>query len=293
MLDNLTQHLHVIENRLKTLFNEREIHHALLLNESMRYSIFPGGKRLRPILLLEFGRLIGNTYDDAYLDFACAVELIHSYSLVHDDLPCMDDDDMRRGQPSTHVKYGEAGAVLAGDALLTSAFELMLRNSDRCPARLAAAYELATASGREGMIAGQAMDLISEPIHFSNLKALEKISMLKTAALIRASCLCGLILGGEQRAERIQAASEFGINFGLAFQIRDDLLDAIGNETALGKPIGSDGKASKFTFFNLLGFETCVERVEKHTQIAIDALNVFNNADELIKMVLKMRERVS
>lgn len=237
------------------------------LFESMRYSLAAGGKRLRPVLLLKFAEAGGLERVRA-MDFACAIEIIHTYSLIHDDLPCMDDDDLRRGRPSNHIVYGYAGAMLAGDALLNAAFELML-GCRSVPAEdvLAAAACIAESSGRRGMILGQSLDLADAA---EDPAARERLSSLKTGAIISGACRAGLLLAGVRDEKLISAAGIYAENIGIAFQIRDDVLDVTSNSETLGKPVGSDSE--KTTFVGLLGIENAQKRIDELTDAAISAV---------------------
>ena len=244
------------------------------VREAMRYSLLSGGKRIRPILTLAFCEACGGEALSA-LPFACAVEMIHTYSLIHDDMPCMDDDDLRRGRPTNHKVYGEATAVLAGDALLTAAFEWMLDPSVTLPPErvLEAAGVLARAAGAQGMVGGQVLDMAGEG-HAMGLTEVEELQRLKTGALIRAAAEMGCVLAGgtgEQRA----AVCRYAERIGLAFQIQDDILDVVGDEATLGKPVGSDAKSEKNTFVTLKGLEECRRLVDKLTGEAVEALALF------------------
>ena len=242
--------------------------------EAMAYACKDGGKRLRPMLVLEFCRLCGGDPAQA-MPFAAAIEMIHCYSLVHDDLPCMDNSLMRRGRPSTHAVYGETMALLAGDGLLTLAFETMLRPENRAdlpPERaLGAASALADAAGIEGMVGGQVIDLQSEgkSIDLSTLEALQEG---KTAALLIAACVMGARLAGATPAQE-QAARQFGENLGLAFQIVDDILDVTATAQELGKPVGSDADNGKVTYVSLLGLEEARRLAAQRTETALAALD--------------------
>ncbi len=203
--------------------------------------------------------------------------MIHTYSLIHDDLPCMDDDDLRRGRPTNHKVYGEATAVLAGDGLLTAAFEWMLDPSvDLPPERvLEAAGVLARAAGAQGMVGGQVLDMAGEG-HAMGLAEVEELQRLKTGALIRAAAEMGCVLAGGSEAQR-QAVCRYAERIGLAFQIQDDILDVVGDEATLGKPVGSDAKSEKNTFVTLKGLEECRRLVEKLTGEAVEALSIFGS----------------
>ena len=242
-----------IEEALKGyLPQEKDLRKTLFA--SMEYSLMAGGKRLRPQLVLEFCRLCGGREEQA-MPFACAVEMIHSYSLIHDDLPCMDDDDLRRGKPTNHKVYGEAAALLAGDALLTLAFETMLSPESvqavGAGRAAAAAGELARAAGAHGMVGGQIIDLESEGKQVP-LEVLEKMDEGKTGALILAACRMGCILAGASEDQK-KAAEVYARSIGLAFQIEDDLLDVTGDAALLGKNTGMDSAREKSTYVSPAG----------------------------------------
>lgn len=221
--------------------------------EALRYSLLGGGKRLRAALLLAFYQVCGGEGEKA-LPFASALEMVHAYSLIHDDLPCMDDDDLRRGKPSCHIAFGEATALLAGDALLTHAFDHML-HADMEPQRLlAAAGCLSRAIGVYGMIGGQVMDLANESSPDITEQRLMDTDALKTGALISAACEMGCILAGASEEKRT-AAKEYAAKIGLAFQITDDILDQCSTTEELGKPVGSDEESKKATYASLYGIE--------------------------------------
>lgn len=248
--------------------------------EAMAYSLEAGGKRLRPMLALEFCRLAGGEPEKA-MPFACAVEMIHTYSLIHDDLPCMDNDDMRRGKPSCHKAFGEATALLAGDALLTKAFE-MLSKAELPPERIVkAAAILSRCAGIDGMIGGQAVDLLNE-VQAPDFSTLELTCRLKTAALLQAACLLGTAAAGsDQMADK---AREYGLNLGLAFQIVDDILDVTGDSALLGKPVGSDAENGKTTFVTLCGLEKARELAEKYSRGAVEVLAQIPGSEDLSRL---------
>lgn len=237
---------------------------------SMRYSLLAGGKRLRPLFVLEFCRLCGGDYHKA-LPFAAAVEMVHTYSLIHDDLPCMDNDDFRRGNPTNHKVYGEAIAVLAGDALLTAAFSYIAQADLSAEARIQAVQVLSACAGELGMVGGQVLDIESEKRQCTAQEVID-IQSRKTGALIRCACLLGVIAANGS-AQQMQSAQVFADHLGLAFQIRDDMLDVIGNAQELGKSVGTD--AVKNTFVQLYGLDVCDKMVMEHTQQAVDALDTF------------------
>ncbi len=248
--------------------------------EAMAYSLKNGGKRIRPMLTLEFCRACGGDYMSA-IPFALGAEMIHTYSLIHDDLPCLDNDDMRRGKPSSHKAFGEATALLAGDALLTYAFETVLSAPDVSADKKArAGFELAKAAGCSGMIAGQVMDVANEGREalFDEIRATDR---LKTGELIRVSALMGCIAAGADD-EKIKAAETYCKNIGLAFQIVDDILDVTSDEETLGKPIGSDSANQKSTYVSLMGLEESAAFAEKLTEEAKAALNIFGSEGEFL-----------
>ena len=246
--------------------------------EAMKYSLVNGGKRLRPVLCLEFAKACGGDRFDA-LDFACAVEYIHTYSLIHDDLPCMDDDDMRRGKPSCHKQFGEATALLAGDALLTHAFQIVA-GAELDDSKIALACGLlAQNAGVQGMVGGQVIDLKYES-ESPDLRQLLSVHRLKTGALISAACLLGCIAAGADD-KKIAAASAYAYDLGVAFQIKDDILDVTGSSEELGKPVGSDEDNNKTTYVSLRGIENAQKDVEKLTSAAISRLSEFQNMEFL------------
>lgn len=261
-------------------FVGRESEGLKVMLEAMAYSLNNGGKRIRPMLTLEFCRVCGGDYMKA-VPLALAAEMIHTYSLIHDDLPCMDNDDMRRGKPSSHKAFGEANALLAGDSLLTFAFETALSAPDLdAQKRCAAALELAKAAGCSGMIAGQVMDLANESksVSVDEIKATDR---LKTGEMIRVSALLGCIAAGADE-EKIKAAEKYCENIGLAFQIVDDILDVTSDEATLGKPIGSDSENEKSTYVSLLGLEKSAQYASELTERAKAALDIFGCEGEFL-----------
>ena len=261
-----------VESALRACFRGREPRGDIY--DAMEYSLLAGGKRIRPVLTLETCRMCGG--DPALaIPFACAVEMIHTYSLIHDDLPCMDDDDLRRGKPTNHKIYGEATAVLAGDGLLTAAFETMLtENGLLAPERVVeAAACLARAAGAQGMVGGQVLDMAAEGRAVSR-SDVEQLQRLKTGALLSAAAEMGCIVAGGSEEER-RAVCRYAQKLGMAFQVRDDMLDVEGDQVTLGKPVGSDQANEKTTFVTLLGMDRCRELVEKLTKEAVEALSFF------------------
>ncbi|MBR2319916.1 MAG: polyprenyl synthetase family protein [Clostridia bacterium] len=261
--------------------------------EAMAYACADGGKRIRPVLTLEFCRLCGGNPEMA-MPAAAAIEMIHSYSLVHDDLPCMDNSLLRRGKPSTHAVYGETMALLAGDGLLNLAFETILSPKNRgaltADGVLGAASALADAAGIEGMVGGQVIDLDSEGKNI-DLATLEALQRGKTAALLIAACVMGARLAGATPAQE-QAARTFGECVGLSFQIIDDILDVTADATKLGKPVGSDAENEKTTYVSLLGLEEARRLAEQRTAEAVEALSVFGDeADSLRQLAEALLHR--
>jgi len=245
------------------------------LNEAMRYSVFSGGKRLRPILVLTAYELAGGE-GDAVLAPACATELIHTYSLIHDDLPAMDDDDTRRGRPSCHKAFDEATAILAGDALLPLAFEIVAREERLTPERrLAVVAELAAANGLAGMVGGQVADMEGEGTAVT-IEAVEFVHLNKTARPLRAAVLVGALAAGAP-SDDLAALSTFGEKMGLAFQIADDLLDVTGTEEEMGKAVGKDEGRGKLTYPAAVGVSGATARAEELTEEALAALDVFGD----------------
>ena len=251
------------------------------LFDAMRYSVLGAGKRVRPFLVLEFCRLAGGSVEKA-MPFACALEMIHSYSLVHDDLPCMDNDELRRGKPTTHVKYGYANALLAGDALLTYAFEVILASSDLDDSSKCEAVKvLSRAAGPLGMVGGQQIDLDSENKSIS-LDLLKYLHSLKTGALISCACELGCISAGLSQDHPIRkAAKEYSAAIGVTFQIIDDILDVEGDEAVFGKPIGSDAEQGKTTFLTFMSIDEARKYAAELTDIAKGAISSFADCDVL------------
>lgn len=235
------------------------------LAEAMNYSLMAGGKRIRPMLVLEFCRIAGGDIEAA-LPVACAIEMLHTYSLIHDDLPCMDNDDLRRGRATNHVVYGECTATLAGDALQAEAFGTILRSQLPAERRADCAEDLANAVGLDGMCCGQYLDMIGEGKRLSE-EELNEINSRKTGALLIAACRMGVHAAGGTE-EQLEAASLYGAAIGSAFQLRDDMLDVLSTEEQLGKPIGSDAQEHKNTYMALYGPEKCQQMIDRLTEFA-------------------------
>ncbi len=259
-----------VESKLLSLLSSRE-NIATHLNEAMQYSLLNGGKRLRPILVYQACKLLGGSIEQAD-NAACAIEAIHSYSLVHDDLPAMDDDDLRRGKPTCHIKFDEATAILAGDALLTLAFELLsCDDSLQSPViKLKMIQTLATASGDLGMVDGQAFDLGSVGKALT-LEQLQSMHGAKTGALIRAALRLGALASNNATPDSLTALDQYGVAIGLAFQIQDDILDIEGSTEQLGKPQGSDLERDKPTYPALMGLEASKVWLEELVEQANEA----------------------
>lgn len=258
------------------------------LYEAMRYSILAGGKRIRPVLTLEFARLGGVDWHLA-LPFACALELVHNYSLIHDDLPCMDDDDLRRGKPTNHKVYGETLAILAGDALQPEAFRLIAQAPGLDAERRVSAVEvLSKAAGADGMVGGQVLDTVCD---VSDEVGLTQLNRLKTCAMISAAAELGCVAAGMDEEKRRQAR-QFGDGLGLAFQLRDDILDVTGSVEVFGKPIGSDKEEGKATFVDLKGLEGCQQEVEAQTARAKAAICRWEDNGFLLELADRMVKRV-
>ncbi len=283
-----TQHYRSFtEDHLAGLYTGWEQAPQSRLYDSMRYSLLAGGKRLRPIFAYEFCRMCCGDWHNA-IPFATALEMVHTYSLIHDDLPCMDNDDYRRGKLTNHKVYGEAMAVLAGDALLTDAFAVAAQTQLKDAASLALAIGvLSECTGSYGMVGGQVLDMLSEERTCTEQEIID-IQSRKTGALMNAACVLGVIAGGGTQ-KKIEAAGKFAGALGLAFQIRDDMLDVIGNAQELGKATGVDSQ--KNTFVRLYGLEKCEQLVNKYTSVAMDALDAFDDTAYMQQMCRYLTER--
>ena len=250
-----------------------------ILFEAMRYSLLAGGKRLRPVFVFDFCRMCGGDWKQA-APFAAAIEMVHTYSLIHDDLPCMDNDDYRRGRLTNHKVYGEANAVLAGDALLTAAFSYLAKAPFDAENRIRAVEVLSSCAGELGRVGGQVLDMMSEERQCTEQEVTD-IQSRKTGALIRAACQLG-VLAGQGSEEQLAAAAKFAEHLGLAFQIRDDMLDVIGNADELGKAVGVD--TVKNTFVQLYGLEKCDALVHEHTVTAKASLQAFADTNFMLDL---------
>lgn len=257
------------------------------LFEAIEYSLLSGGKRLRPIFAFDFCRMCGKPWENA-APFAAAIEMIHTYSLIHDDLPCMDNDDFRRGRPTNHKVFGEGIAVLAGDALLTDAFAVASTAQLPNPKDMAFAIGvLSECAGSLGMVGGQVLDVMSEQRECTEDEVLA-IQSRKTSGLIRAACVLGVIAGGGTK-KQIEAAAQFAGALGLAFQIRDDMLDVIGTQEEMGKGVRTD--ETKNTFVRIYGIKKCEELVNRYTEIAISALKEFPENNFMVELANHLTNR--
>ncbi|MBQ6799467.1 MAG: polyprenyl synthetase family protein [Oscillospiraceae bacterium] len=277
MKERMKEYCAAVEEYLNGCFAEPAPQQTLL--DSMRYSLLAGGKRIRPVLVLEFCRVCGGDWKKA-LPFAAALEMIHTYSLIHDDLPCMDNDDYRRGRLTNHKVYGEACAVLAGDGLLTAAFGTALKAELPAQALVDAVRVLSACAGEDGMVGGQILDLEGEQKILA-AGQIHLIHKLKTGALILAGCQLGVIAAGGT-AEQLEAARRYASGIGLAFQLRDDILDVTGDAAKLGKKTGMD--VNKNTFIKLYGLDRCEEMVKEETDAAVAALSAFADSAFLTEL---------
>ena len=261
------------------------------LLDAAEYSLLAGGKRIRPFLAMQFARLCGERAEAA-LDFAAALEMLHTYSLIHDDLPAMDDDDLRRGKPTCHKAFGEATAILAGDALLTECFGVIARAPLSPEAKCRAVALLSEKAGMLGMVGGQEIDLKSEGKDIRS-QLLFTLQRKKTGALIEAASLLGCIAAGVYGGEKFEAARKYAAAFGLAFQITDDILDVVGSTDELGKGAGRDEKDNKSTMVTVFGFEGAKEEAKKQIEAAKEALSVFpeKEAEPLLLLADYLAER--
>lgn len=277
-----------VEQALAAFFAE---HKSTDLYRAMEYSTMCGGKRIRPYLVLEFCKLFGGNADAA-MPYACALEMIHTFSLIHDDLPCMDDDDFRRGKPTSHKVFGEATALLAGDALIFSAMECALANPHTdAQNKVRAVYELTTAAGADGMCEGQMLDIAGEEKKLS-FEELLSLHAHKTGALLRVAAKLGAIAANADETA-IADADAFGAGIGLAFQIIDDILDRVGSAEELGKPIGSDAKNEKTTFLSFMDIEEAKAYALKETAQACEAIRKYEHSETLCELADALLHRTN
>ncbi len=285
------KYLDLIEKKLESYLPGNDT-----LSEAMKYSLLKAGKRIRPLLLLEFCRICGGNVENA-LPFACALEMIHTSSLIHDDMPCMDDDDVRRGKSANHIKFGEAMALLAGDTLFTSAFGICTSEESTKNIELSRAVKatniLSDCSGINGMMKGQMKDLEHNGIEKLSAEEILDTYKEKTAKLLIAACKMGCTLAGASD-EQLKFAENYALNLGLAFQITDDILDVVSDTQTLGKPVGSDSQNQKYTLISLWGLEKCNQVVQDMTQKSLDALSNFDGDTEFLKSLsLKLANRTN
>ncbi len=288
--DRLKEYCGIVEAKLEEFVNTHFYDElAMTLNKAMRYSLSAGGKRIRPVLVFEFCRICGGDIENA-ISAACAIEMIHTFSLIHDDLPAMDDDDMRRGKPSCHKAFGEAQAILAGDALATLPYQIIAcddKLSPECIAKLINVLSVET----NAMIAGQVIDIENENRDI-DLELLDKLYLGKTCALLRASCKMGAICAGAAD-KKVNLAQAFAEKLGLAFQIIDDILDVVGDEENLGKPIGSDAQQNKKTYVTLIGLEESKNTASELSEQALIILDDFDDNEFLKQLTIYLLERNS
>ncbi len=273
-----TEYIDLTNEYLERLVPQKENYQSTVY-KAMRYSLFAGGKRIRPVLALGICNMLGGKTEDV-LPFACALECIHTYSLIHDDLPCMDNDDFRRGKPTCHKQFGESTALLAGDALLNRAFEIAANTAALPDITLEVIKVLSHCSGTEGMIGGQIVDLDSEGKKIDKDKLLY-IHRHKTGALIEASAMIGAICGNAAEEEK-EGIKCYAKNLGLAFQIKDDILDYTGDDKLLGKPTGSDKENHKNTFVTLMGIENAEAELKRTTMASKAALDIFGDKNRFL-----------
>lgn len=285
--NELQQDLELVNSRLISFLPKPALG-AEQVYEAAVYSLKNGGKRIRPLLCLAFAKAYGAERETA-LAYACAIEFIHTYSLIHDDLPCMDNDDMRRGKPSCHVAFGEATALLAGDLLLTEAFGVLAKSGLSAAQNARAASVLAACAGGQGMIGGQVLDLKYEQASPS-LDEICAVHRSKTGALIYAACALGCI-AADADDNALKTAQEYAYALGMAFQIRDDILDVVGDAEKLGKPIGSDADNDKTTYVGLVGLEQSEKDVDAFTQRALDAVRAVDQYGVLTHLAVSLARR--
>ena len=281
-------YLELLEPALKSCFGSERGYEFDGLLDAMDYSLTAGGKRIRPVLTLEFARINGLEPERA-LPVACAVEMLHTYSLIHDDLPCMDDDDLRRGKPTNHRVFGESTAVLAGDALQAEAFGTILRSPLPVEARADCAEILAGAAGVDGICGGQFMDLSAEG-HALSAEELRSLQGRKTGALLAGACMLGAAAAGADE-KAVETAGQYGAELGAAFQIRDDMLDVMSTESELGKPIGSDKRDRKSTFMSLYGEEKSARMVREITEAACRTVKDADTDGFLTELARRLADR--
>lgn len=292
----LNDSVNVINTKLTELldissFSGRDSDGFKVMLDAMSYSLENGGKRIRPFLVIEFCKLFGGDTENAVTP-ACALEMVHTYSLIHDDLPCMDNDDMRRGKPSNHIKFGYANALLAGDALLTLAFETIAGDCNLSDdIKIKIINEISVTAGASGMIAGQVMDLQNENIN-ADLDSIRLTDELKTGKMICAAGKIGCIIA-KTDIKNESDALEYCKNIGLAFQVVDDILDVTSSDEILGKPVKSDINNNKSTYVSLLGLEKAKDYANELTQKAVQAISAYENNTNLIQLANYLLNRIN
>ena len=279
-LEKYENYKSTVNKRLANIIEETFVDSEVI--NAMKYSLNIGGKRIRPVLILAFCECCGGSMSQA-LDVACAVEMVHTYSLIHDDLPCMDDDNLRRGQPACHIKFGQATALLAGDGLLTYAFNIISKAEINNDVKIEIIKNWSEAIGHKGMILGQDLDINTQ--QNLTLARLALIHSLKTGDLMRVCALIGSLVAGAELSSQ-NLASQYGETIGLAYQIRDDIMDVVGTEKNLGKTVGIDKKNNKITFVDLLGISKCKQTVENLSYEAKRLINnsMFKNCEFILKL---------
>ena len=281
MIKRYEEYICLVNKRLEEKFSITSVD---IVEEAMKYSLFADGKRIRPLLCLEFSNICNGNISDA-LDYSCAVEMVHTYSLIHDDLPCMDDDDMRRGKPSCHIKFGEEYALLAGDALLTYAFETVAKCNNDSNRNIKAVSALSKCAGYLGMIGGQTLDLQNEN-KICDIDCVIKTDFLKTSKLIEAACVMGCISANADE-KQIESAIKYSGYMGIAFQICDDILDVTSTSEVLGKPVLSDNENDKSTYVSLLGIDKAKKMADEYTFKALECLDFFGEKANDLKVFTK------
>ncbi len=292
-MTELQKYIDMIEDKLYSYLPSDELKQKRVI-DAAHYSLGAGGKRIRPVLVLKFCEMCGGTAEKA-LDVACALEYVHTFSLIHDDLPCMDDDDFRRGKPSCHKAFDEYTALLAGDALAVMPFEIIaesaLKGNLSCNAAIKISSYLSKAIGLCGMIGGQQIDTEGNG-HIINPDDILAMYAMKTSDLLKAACCCGVLCAeSDSEAEYLRAAEAYAYNLGLAFQIIDDILDITSTSEVLGKPVGSDEKSGKHTYATIEGLDKAKDKAAELTEAAISALSAFNDNSFVFELTNMLLER--
>ena len=281
----------LVNSSLKRTYSENCDEELLKIIEAMEYSLMAGGKRIRPIIALAFCRLFGGR-DEAALPYGCALEMVHTASLIHDDLPCIDNDELRRGRPTNHVVFGESTALLAGDGLLMDAYGVIAKNNLLAPEfNLSAIKVLSDCTGTHGLVGGEFIDVMGEDTPLG-LQSLRKMDAYKTGALIKASALLGCLAAGVGLCdERIKDVTLYAENIGQAFQIVDDVLDVIGSAEELGKNPGADAKEKKSTYLSFYSVDEAIKYAKELTRDAVDAISKYENSEFLCDLAIYLTDR--